>query len=185
MVNEHNMPPPSPRRLSWGFLVVIGLAIWLLFFEGWGSIASLLTPSTSTIVYQTATAGPNQPVLPVRPIQPNTGSRPAVQPAPEVLTVPTTGVIYHTDPVVVPTMQALPGVAQNEATSAAMYQATVAAVDVPAQPAPVNVTVPSDRVLPTIEPINIQATHTCLHGQVWTDSGCRNPDGVGAERHKP
>lgn len=24
-------------------------------------------------------------------------------------------------------------------------------------------------------PINIQATHQCLHGQVWTDTGCHRP----------
>lgn len=27
-------------------------------------------------------------------------------------------------------------------------------------------------------PVNIQETHTCLHGQVWTDSGCKNPTPV-------
>ena len=24
-------------------------------------------------------------------------------------------------------------------------------------------------------PVDIQETHTCLHGQQWTDAGCRNP----------
>jgi hypothetical protein len=28
------------------------------------------------------------------------------------------------------------------------------------------------------EPVNIQETHTCLHGQVWTDSGCHRPTPV-------
>lgn len=27
-------------------------------------------------------------------------------------------------------------------------------------------------------PVNIQETHTCLHGQVWTESGCKNPTPV-------
>lgn len=28
------------------------------------------------------------------------------------------------------------------------------------------------------EPVNIQATHQCLHGQIWTDSGCHRPTPV-------
>jgi hypothetical protein len=54
-----------------------------------------------------------------------------------------------------------------------------------------NVIEPSNGIVPTAEPIqqtqsdgafgskskpvNIQETHTCLHAQIWTDRGCKNP----------
>jgi hypothetical protein len=93
----------------------------------------------------------------------------------------------------------VPGVAQNEATAQAMYDAAVQEVapvpNVNPAPAPAQlVTKPADRqaapdVVPTAEPrpandgifgskpavVNPQEEHACLHGQVWTARGCKNP----------
>jgi hypothetical protein len=93
------------------------------------------------------------------------------------------------------------GIAQNAATAQAMFDAAVLAgetvpnINATGESAPaLLVTKPSVREgagenVPTAEPlvqnndqfgskqepINIQETHTCLHGQVWSGKGCRNP----------
>jgi hypothetical protein len=97
---------------------------------------------------------------------------------------------------------------QTEATSQAIYQATVQAVEaVPnvnttGDSAPVIVeSKPAERMpagdnVPTAEPVAQpesgslfgskpvvvapQETHECRHGQAWTDSGCKNPTPIGA-----
>jgi hypothetical protein len=87
--------------------------------------------------------------------------------------------------------------AQIEATSQAMYQATVQAVNTASDSAPMvreQISVdrqPAPAVVPTAEPVieggsdgafgskpvivAPQATHECRHGQIWTDAGCKNP----------
>lgn len=89
---------------------------------------------------------------------------------------------------------ALPGIAQNEATATAQYNQAIkqqqnGAIVLPQNdPAPVlHIQEQTDRQpagdnVPVAEPvqegapvINIQETHQCKHGQVWTDAGCKNP----------
>jgi len=107
--------------------------------------------------------------------------RPAYQPAPVVAPAP------------------IPGIAQNAATAQAEYDAAVRA----AEPVPnvgqgervvINERPAEERQgagenVPTAEPVvensgifgskplltNPQADHTCKHGQVWTERGCKNP----------
>lgn len=105
--------------------------------------------------------------------------------------------------------QALPTISlpQIEATSQAIYQATVQAVDASMpQPntdttgdtaplerqskentlAPAGPDVATAEPLPQttdqfgskVAPIDIQGTHTCLHGQIWTATGCHRPTPV-------
>jgi hypothetical protein len=99
------------------------------------------------------------------------------------------------DPVAAPVLT----LDQINATSIAIYQATAQAAEpqpnvdrLPADAPPVeygsrvntiapagenvSVNVTSDQTgTKQKEPINIQETKTCLHGQVWTDSGCHRP----------
>lgn len=102
---------------------------------------------------------------------------------------------------------ALPGVAQNAATAQALYDAAVQAgeplenTNLTNDPAPVVVQskpverMPAGENVPTAEPVapaesggifgskpvivNVQETHECRHGQVWTEKGCKNPTPVG------
>jgi len=101
-----------------------------------------------------------------------------------------------------PQPMVIPGIAQNAATAQAMFDAAVQAGEQPQQnvnltgdTAPVihgqrtNDRQPAGENVPTAEPvqvvtdwfgnkqkpINIQETHTCLHGQVWNGKGCHNP----------
>lgn len=190
-----SVPKSLPTRehrprvsVSWPVVLCVALAVWFGFFGGWDMLTSVLTPSTTTtVVYQTATAGTT------------VGSKVA----------PTLGVIVPPDvprqPIVpVPAVQpANSNIAANEATSQAMYQATVAAAEVPRStpiPGTLNVgvsygglqgsageIVPTSLPMPTpyannaqgqqsARPINVQATHTCFHGQTWIEGlGCRNP----------
>jgi hypothetical protein len=90
------------------------------------------------------------------------------------------------------------GIAQNEATATALFDAAVQAGEAQSIPDPapaILVTKPSVREgaganVPTAEPVlevtdwfgskqapvNIQATKQCKHGQVWIDGkGCKNP----------
>jgi hypothetical protein len=91
--------------------------------------------------------------------------------------------------IIVPTMT----LDQINATSQAIYQATVAAVESSqvapfgSKEAPERVPAGVDNVSPAeptaddthgskrTAPVNIQETHQCLHGQVWTDTGCHRP----------
>jgi hypothetical protein len=105
-------------------------------------------------------------------------------------------------PAVVPT--AIPGIAQNEATATAQYNEAVrrsqnGAVVLPENdPQPVQlIQVETERQaagdnVPTAEPVqegapvvNIQETHECKHGQVWTENGCKNPEGDKGSKSRP
>lgn len=89
-------------------------------------------------------------------------------------------------------------IADYNATAEAQYQQAVQQQPVPnadetGDTAPLQrISKPADRApagdnVPTAEPqnsefgskpaapINIQESHTCLHGQIWTDSGCHRP----------
>jgi hypothetical protein len=98
----------------------------------------------------------------------------------------------------------IPGVAQNEATATAQYNEAVrrsqnGAVVLPENdPQPVQfIQVETERQaagdnVPTAEPVqegapvvNIQETHECKHGQVWTDAGCKNPGGDKGSKSRP
>lgn len=189
---------PAPQRpyvkFPAAFLIVVAVVVWIGFLGGDHLISGLLTSATTTtIVYQTATALPGHESKPLPTLAPYVPLAPIAAPA------------SGTGDVSLP-VPATNGIAGNEATSQAMYQATVTAVaqptpipsngqmEVPAQqlppdtqapPAPAAVNdppavVPHVVVIPVTTPINIQATHTCYHGQVWVDGiGCQWPAGMG------
>lgn len=94
----------------------------------------------------------------------------------------------------------IPGLAGNDATATAQYNQAVqqsqnGAVVLPANDhAPVQlIQQPAERMaagdnVPTAGPVdagapavNVQQTQTCLHGQVWTEAGCKNPDSKGSK----
>lgn len=158
--------------------ILIGLAaIGAIGFIVWPSIKD--KPLKDIIILETADVA-HPTVRPFATPIPNTGDSGAGAPA------------------AVPTMSNV----QIEATSQAIYQATVIAVENAAQPpantgqgAPAQLVVkPAERLpagdnVPTAEPmpqvnesfgskqviVAPQETHTCKHGQVWTDKGCKNP----------
>ena len=99
-----------------------------------------------------------------------------------------------------PAATPIPGIAQNEATATAQYNQAIQESQRGAIVLPQNDTAPVLRVqeqtdrqpagdnVPVAEPVdesaapvNIQQTHECRHGQVWTDAGCKNPDSKGSK----
>lgn len=171
---SQSQPVAPPPKISWLFLGVVVVTVWLLFFNGFENVKGWLTAGPPVIVLQTATAST---IL-------NTQSLPTAHTAIQSIST----AIVTTNP----------NVAQNGATATSMYQ-TAAALQV-ATPEPVisttgaigapdrqtNVLIPSAVPLETnpdadahrSAPINIQDTHQCLHGQIWSDMaprGCHNP----------
>lgn len=159
-------------------LCVIALAFVAVVTQ-WQTIAGHLPTTGAIILIATPTVG----TAPVAPAQPRI-SAPAVPRA----AVPVPALTLD----------------QINATSIAIYQATAAAAEpVPnqdntgdtaplthesaefdRQPAPAYA--PTAEPQPVVDdqfgskqaPINIQETHQCKHGQIWTDSGCKNPTPV-------
>lgn len=96
-------------------------------------------------------------------------------------------------PAALPAATPIPGICQDQACADAAYQAAVEAAEQPAVVHPDNVIVPvviQERTFertpppppgeapmaePVAGPVDIQGTHQCRHGQVWTDAGCKNP----------
>lgn len=125
--------PNQPFQVSWLALAMAGGLIWVLFFNGLGVLGSWVSaPQASTTIYQTATAAPGvaaqDGVNIQKPIATPGGftyipQEPAIAPAGDTNLVLTAAA---SNPV--PTVS---GVAQNEATSLAMYQATAAAANNP------------------------------------------------------
>jgi hypothetical protein len=179
----------SPARMSAGarlvnWIITAGLLVFL------GMMIYLLWP----FVMERFNAGPlalplAQPTAYVVP------ARPAAERAPQAPSAP------FSAPVGIPAAP-IDGIAQNAATAQAMFDAAVQAGEQPQQnvdntgdTAPVihgqrtNDRPAAGENVPTAEPvqvvtdwfgnkqkpINIQESHTCLHGQVWTGKGCRNP----------
>ena len=111
---------PPKAELSWGFLAVVAIAVWLLFFGGYGTITGVLTPPAPVTVYQTATALPsgagvsnvaNPPIA-----TPNVVAVPANPPADVPSVVPT--IVPTVAPTNFPTATSMPAdVPQSELTN--------------------------------------------------------------------
>ena len=167
------------RRHSSGlitfFLTLIFLASLAAFI--WTIVQDKLGVNMPTIIIATATTtGAQQPAIPTRGM---------------VISIPRT---QPDRPVVRSTP--MPGVAQNEATATARYNEAIQQsqngavvlpendhqpvqliqVEVERMPAGDNVPTSEPLAAPSgVDPVNVQETHECKHGQIWTDSGCKNP----------
>lgn len=173
----------TPRRqanpLDWAvnimFIALVAMVIGIAMKTGWLPTPSFLT----TVVAPPATAP--APTAAIRIPQPGGGT--SIEPRREPAAV-----------------TPIPGLAGNEATATAQYNQAVqqsqnGAVVLPANDhAPVQlIQQPAERMpagdnVPTAEPVDagapavdVQETHTCLHGQTWTDAGCKNPDSKGSK----
>jgi hypothetical protein len=153
--------------------IVLGIVTLLVVLGiGYTFLPSILaTPAPAIFVLPTAAIVPAK--APVPP-----GARPQQGSAPITVSAPADAAID----------------AYN-ATAQAQYQEAISApVENTGQSVPVQlVTKPSARQpagdnVPTAEPlvegapiVNIQATQQCLHGQTWTERGCKNPTSKGSK----
>lgn len=182
------MATQERSRSSASDVLVNLLLIGVLIIVGWLAWPSLVTQFYARTAGAPGIAPLNVPIAPQA--APAPAARPFTPPAPQ------------SAPQTVPTAS----LAQIEATSMAVYQATVQAVN--AAPVPNTDTTndsapllieskavpdrqPAPAVVPIAEPlvpaenndqfgskpaiINPQRDHVCLHGAVWTDTGCHYP----------
>lgn len=171
-----NRPSGIASLFTWVFCSIGAIGMLVVIYVLWPAVVARYTGVTNTQAQATATA---------------------TRPFPTTAALSGSGSAAR-DPIAVATP--IPGLAQNEATATAQYNEAVqrsqnGAVVLPANdPQPVQlVQQPAERQpagdnVPTAEPVvegapvvNIQETHECKHGQVWTDAGCRNPDSKGSK----
>jgi hypothetical protein len=164
------------------YIVVLGIVALTLFLAWPGIVATFQARMSGAV---------DLPPLPTAQIAPRPAQQPA-QPRPALAEQPAS----------VPVQQAIDA---YNATAEAEYRAIIeqpAPVENTGQGAPVVLeqrqaperlpagdNVPTAEPLPQIDnsgafgskskPVNIQETKTCLHGQVWTERGCKNPTPVG------
>jgi hypothetical protein len=171
MTTDTRPHSPIATFFNWAFSLIAVAAILVFLFIMWPVVVARFTGQLEAPALAPATAVVRPPVV-RQPIE-DTRREPA----------------------------AIPGIAQNEATATAQYNAAVQEAQHGAIVLPENDSAPvlriqeqSDRQpagdnVPVAEPIeagtapvvNIQETHACKHGQVWTEFGCKNPEGKGSK----
>jgi hypothetical protein len=186
--NESTTSPRRPSflgQLIWYAFCLLGicsLAVTLvaglpMAIAQWNSLTGQSLPLNLPAQASPAPApAPRLVVQPFQPALPQNGAQEGAQAVPTqsyVQVEATSLAIYHaTAQAAEPNVDALPADAPaveygSRANSVAPAGPNVAT----AEPLPVV----NDQFGSKQAPVDIQGTHTCLHGQVWTDSGCHRP----------
>lgn len=167
-----------PRSASDALINV--LLIGVLAVVGWLAWPSLVTQFQARTGIAPLAAPAALPTAIVRPAAPASQPRleqPAIAPQDAIADYNATAEAQYRDAV---QAQQQPNV--NTTGDAAPLQR----ISKPADRQPAGDIVPTAAPIPDAQstdqfgskpaaPINIQETHTCLHGQIWTERGCKNP----------
>jgi len=179
MARYYENEPRRPRRSlleTLAYLFTIGIIV-LTGFLAWPLAQARLAGQLSTLPLPTAFVAPPARPLPARPSVPE---QPAIAPQDAIADYNATAEAQYQEAI---QQQPQPNVNTTGDTAPLQY------VSKPAERQPAGDNVPTAEPIQPSEsndqfgskpakPINIQETRTCLHGQIWTERGCKNPTPV-------